>query len=81
MNLQRGNRCLKKIRVAAAAVCVCLMSVALAAPPFGTPDGWSDGFVYSNGARLHYYRAVPNPGKPVIVMVHGVTDNGLVGQR
>ena len=48
-----------------------------AAPPPGIPDGWSDGFVYANGIRIHYYHAVPAPGKPVIVMVHGVTDNGL----
>jgi pimeloyl-ACP methyl ester carboxylesterase len=50
---------------------------ALAAPPPGIPDGWSDGYVYANGVRIHYYRAVPAPGKPVILMVHGVTDNGL----
>jgi pimeloyl-ACP methyl ester carboxylesterase len=48
-----------------------------AAPAPGIPDGWSDGYVYANGARLHYYHAVPAPGKPVIVMIHGVTDNGL----
>jgi len=48
-----------------------------AADPPGIPDGWSDGFVYNNGIRIHYYHAVPAPGKPVIVMVHGVTDNGL----
>jgi pimeloyl-ACP methyl ester carboxylesterase len=47
-----------------------------AAPP-GIPDGWSDGYVYANGVRLHYYHAKPAPGKPVIVMVHGVTDIGL----
>src|SRR5918999_1840991 len=45
--------------------------------PPGIPDGWSDGYVYANGVRLHYYRAVPALGKPVMVMVHGVTDNGL----
>lgn len=50
---------------------------AVAAPPPGIPDGWSDGFVYANGIRVHYYHAVPAPGKPVIVMAHGVTDNGL----
>lgn len=55
----------------------CLAASAHAAPPPGIPDGWSDGFVYANGARLHYYHALPQPGKPVIVMVHGVTDNGL----
>lgn len=48
-----------------------------AANPPGIPDGWSDGFIYDNGVRIHYYHAVPAPGKPVIVMVHGVTDNGL----
>ncbi|MCX2679788.1 alpha/beta hydrolase [Galbibacter sp. EGI 63066] len=41
------------------------------------PDGWSDGYVYANGIRIHYYHAVPAPEKPVIVMVHGVTDIGL----
>src|SRR5690606_29832539 len=60
-------------------LCLALLVPALtaAAPPPGIPDGWSDGYVYANGARLHYYRAVPAPGKPVIVMVHGVTDIGL----
>jgi pimeloyl-ACP methyl ester carboxylesterase len=51
--------------------------IAVAAPPPGLPEGWSDGYAYANGIRLHYYRAVPAPGKPVIVMVHGVTDIGL----
>jgi hypothetical protein len=52
-------------------------AIVRAGPPPGIPDGWSDGFVYANGIRIHYYHAVPAPGKPVIVMVHGVTDNGL----
>lgn len=52
-------------------------AIAFSADPPGIPDGWSDGFVYDNGVRVHYYHAVPAPGKPVIVMVHGVTDNGL----
>jgi pimeloyl-ACP methyl ester carboxylesterase len=54
-----------------------LSTTANAAEPPGIPDGWSDGYVYANGARLHYYHAVPAPEKPVIVMVHGVTDIGL----
>ena len=41
------------------------------------PAGWSDGYAYANGIRIHYYRAVHQPEKPVMVMVHGVTDNGL----
>lgn len=52
-------------------------ALVFAAPPPGIPEGWSDGYVYANGIRIHYYRAVPAPGKPVMVMVHGVTDNGL----
>ena len=51
--------------------------MAFSADPPGIPDGWSDGFVYANGIRIHYYHAVPAPTKPVIVMVHGITDNGL----
>lgn len=59
-------------------VILLLLSVTVfAADPPGIPHGWSDGFVYVNGVRIHYYQAVPAPGKPVIVMVHGVTDNGL----
>lgn len=41
------------------------------------PNGLSDGYVYANGIRIHYYHVVPAPEKPVIVMVHGVTDIGL----
>ncbi|MCO6044042.1 alpha/beta hydrolase [Aeoliella sp. ICT_H6.2] len=52
------------------------LEASIASAP-GVPEGWSDGYAYANGARLHYYRAVPAPEKPVIVMVHGVTDNGL----
>ena len=59
------------------AASIFLPAVTLAAEPPGIPDGWSDGYLYANGVRLHYYRAVPAPEKPVIVMVHGITDNGL----
>lgn len=41
------------------------------------PDGWSEGFVYANGIRIHYYHAVPAPGKPVLLAIHGVMDTGL----
>ena len=43
----------------------------------GIPTGWSDGYAYANGIRIHYYHATPAPGKPAMVMVHGVTDIGL----
>lgn len=38
--------------------------------------GWQSSFVPSNGLRLHYWRT-GGPGKPVIVMAHGITDYGL----
>lgn len=50
---------------------------ALAAYPPAIPNGWSEGYVYANGVRLHYYRAVPAADKLPLVMVHGITDNGL----
>lgn len=59
------------------ALLMLLPVVSFAAPPPGIPDGWSDGYVYANGIRIHYYRATPAPDKPVIVMAHGVTDVGL----
>ncbi|MCW9706058.1 alpha/beta fold hydrolase [Fodinibius salsisoli] len=58
--------------------CVLLLLPSLAtAQPADKPTGWSDGYVYANGIRMHYYQAVPAPEKPTIVMFHGVTDNGL----
>src|SRR5688500_12363622 len=56
---------------------ILLPAMTNAGNPPEIPDGWSDGYVYANGIRIHYYHAVPAPGKPVIVMVHGVTDIGL----
>lgn len=43
----------------------------------GIPKGWSEGFVYANGIRIHYYHSVPAPGKPVILAIHGGSDTGL----
>ncbi len=60
-----------------AATLIALTATTVAAEPPEMPDGWSDGYLYANGVRLHYYRATPAPEKPDIVMVHGVTDNGL----
>jgi len=54
-----------------------MIAAATAATPPGIPDGWTDGYVYANGIRIHYYHATPAPGKPVIVMAHGATDIGL----
>jgi pimeloyl-ACP methyl ester carboxylesterase len=68
---------LRRIGLLVVMACTVLACAAMAATPPGIPNGWSEGFVYANGIRIHYYHAVPAPGKPVIVMVHGVTDNGL----
>ena len=68
---------LRRIGLFAVMAYTVLACAAMAATPPGIPNGWSDGFVYANGIRIHYYHAVPAPGKPVVVMVHGVTDNGL----
>ena len=69
------------MRVRRVTLLVCLTAVlaaaGIAATPPGMPDGWSDGYVYANGIRIHYYRAVPAPEKPVIVMAHGFSDYGL----
>ena len=61
----------------AAVLFTAMSAAATAAIPPGIPDGWADGYVYANGIRIHYYHAIPAPGKPVIVMAHGVTDIGL----
>ena len=74
---QTKNYSAKRIFLIVLMVIGFLPTIAVAADPPGIPDGWTDGFVYDNGVRIHYYHAVPAPGKSVIVMVHGVTDIGL----
>lgn len=59
------------------ALLILLPSVFIHAQTVKIPDGWSDGYAYVNGIRIHYYHAKPAQGKPVMVMVHGVTDIGL----
>lgn len=59
------------------ALLMLLPAIAIHAQSAKIPDGWSDGYAYANGIRIHYYHAKPAQGKPVMVMVHGVTDNGL----
>lgn len=75
MNNHRGG--LRSIFLRILVLLVFFPAMASSADPIGIPDGWSDEFIYVNGVRIHYYHAVPAPGKPVIVMVHGVTDNGV----
>ena len=40
---------------------------------------WPDSFVEVNGISLHYHQTAP--GKPVVVLLHGLTDNGLCWGR
>jgi pimeloyl-ACP methyl ester carboxylesterase len=65
--------------LASFALAAVLLAPAMAAAdnPPALPAGWSSNYAYANGIRIHYYRPIPAPGRPVIVMVHGVTDNGL----
>ena len=48
---------------------------AFAAQPPLPPGGWADGYVIANGIRIHYWRT--GGDKPVIIMAHGSSDNGL----
>ena len=59
------------------ALLILLSTMIVNAQPVKIPDGWSDAYAYVNGIRIHYYHAKPGQGKPVMVMVHGVTDIGL----
>ncbi len=47
-------------------------------PPLAAaqPDSWKDGYVFGNGIRIHYWHA-SQPGKPVLVLLHGSSDDGL----
>src|SRR5687768_13574662 len=58
-------------------VLILLPAIVVTAQSVKIPDEWSDGYAYANGIRIHYYHAKPAPGKPVMIMVHGVTDIGL----
>lgn len=41
--------------------------------------GWRDGYVKANNIKQHYYRT--GGEKPPVVLLHGVTDNGLCWER
>jgi pimeloyl-ACP methyl ester carboxylesterase len=47
-----------------------------AAAASGTADAWSDQYVIANGIRIHYWRS-NTPGKPVLIMAHGSSDDGM----
>jgi pimeloyl-ACP methyl ester carboxylesterase len=64
-------------RLALVALLLAAPATAASAQAPAPPAGWSDAYAYANGIRIHYWRAAPAPGKPPMVMVHGVTDIGL----
>jgi pimeloyl-ACP methyl ester carboxylesterase len=49
-------------------------AIAVAGPP--PPANWKDGYVLSNGIRMHYWRT-GGDGKIPLVMAHGSSDDGL----
>ncbi|MDX2154117.1 MAG: alpha/beta hydrolase [Bryobacteraceae bacterium] len=59
---------------AALSALLLFMAVAVAAPP--PPAHWTDGYVLTNGIRMHYWRAAA-PGKVPLVLAHGSSDDGL----
>jgi pimeloyl-ACP methyl ester carboxylesterase len=52
---------------------ILLTTTAIAAPP--PPVHWKDGYVLTNGIRMHYWRTGGN--KPPLVLAHGSSDDGL----
>src|SRR5688572_2229030 len=67
----------KKIYLQILTLLILLPTIVVNAQTVKIPHGWSDGYAYVNGIRIHYYHAKPAHSKPVMVMVHGVTDIGL----
>jgi pimeloyl-ACP methyl ester carboxylesterase len=54
--------------------CILLALAAAAAPP--PPSNWKDGYVLTNGIRMHYWRTA-STGKTPLVLAHGSSDDGL----
>ena len=38
---------------------------------------YQDDFIQANGIRIHYYRSTPPEGGPTLLLLHGLTDNGM----
>src|ERR671934_267555 len=43
-------------------------------------SNWFEGDVSANGIKVHYHRT-GTPGKPVLLLLHGITDSGRVWVR
>jgi pimeloyl-ACP methyl ester carboxylesterase len=57
------------------AAVIALVTVLTSAREPAAPDGWTDGYVLTNGIRMHYWRT--GGDKPVLIMTHGYSDDGL----
>lgn len=55
--------------------CFLLLAALLPAGPPDPPAGWREGYVLVNGLRIHYWRT--GGAKPVMVLAHGSSDDGL----
>src|SRR5687768_9771635 len=75
INLRK--RLLATIYLQILAVLILLPTTLINAQSVKIPDGWSDAYAYVNGIGINYYHAKPARGKPVMVMVDGITDIGL----
>jgi multiple sugar transport system permease protein len=42
---------------------------------------WSEGYVAANGLEVFYHRSGSDGGKPPILLLHGITDNGWCWSR
>jgi pimeloyl-ACP methyl ester carboxylesterase len=63
------------LTTALACVVASLSMSAIADQPPAPPEGWTEGYVLANDIRLHYWRT--GGDKPVMIMLHGSSDNGL----
>jgi pimeloyl-ACP methyl ester carboxylesterase len=63
-----------------AGVAISILSVVCVTPAFAGPQppaGWTDGYVFANGIRIHYWRTGANTSKPPLVLARGSSDDGL----
>ena len=63
-----------------AGVVISILSLVCVTPAFAGPQppaGWTDGYVFANGIRIHYWRTGANTSKPALVLAHGSSDDGL----
>lgn len=60
----------------ALAVLAATFTIPTTSPTQPSPSGWTDGYVISNGIRMHYVRT--GGEKPALVLAHGSSDDATV---